>query len=91
MESAREAVANGSAGETEIMMAAKGVEVNHKGEIVLASGHGEGQGAMVNGLKSQRPSNGKRQREDEEHTTPPRDRMDISLHNDGDYAHEAHG
>lgn len=92
LESAREAVANGQAGEEEFRIATNRVEVTAKGEPVPASGQGSEDVAVVNGSHSPRQSNGKRQREgDEDSTPPPRECMDISLHNFGDYSHETHG
>ena len=92
MESAREAVANGSAGEEEIRMAANGVEVNGDGTIVAASGPNFGPEESSGMILPSRRSSGKRQRDDDEseHSTPPRDRMDISLHNFGDFTHDPH-
>ena len=91
MESAREAIANGSAGEEEIKMARNGVEVNGAGEVVAAAGGGPVVGTPANGDGAVRTANGKRQREEPAESSPPRDRMDISLHNFGDYTETTHG
>lgn len=88
MESAREAVANGWAGEEEIKMARNGVEVNEKGDVIAASGVN---GAMAEEEVVALKANGKRAREGDEGSTPPRDRMDISLHNFNDYSHDTRG
>lgn len=87
MERAREAVANGSAGDEEIQIATNGVEVDEKGQVVPATrrdsvlerasnGHGPGQ------------ANGKRKQDGDEESPPPRARMDISLHNFNDFGHD---
>ncbi|MCJ1476039.1 amidophosphoribosyltransferase [Lambiella insularis] len=91
MESAREAIRRGSASEEELKMATYGVEVNGKGELVAASGYSVDEGARTNGSRKKSRSNGKRQREGDEEPTLPRERMDISLHNFGDYAQETPG
>lgn len=88
MESAREAVANGWAGAEEIEMARNGVEVNEKGDVIAASGVN---GAMAEEEVVALKANGKRAREGDEGSTPPRDRMDISLHNFNDYSHDTRG
>ena len=87
MERAREAVANGSAGEEEIQIATNGVEVDEKGQVVPATRRDSGLEAKGNG-QGQGQANGKRQREDDEDSTPPRDRMDISIHNFNDFGHD---
>ena len=92
LERAREAVANGQAGEEEFRIATNRVEVSVKGDIVPISAQESEDTAVVNGSHSPRHSNGKRQREGDEDSTPlPRERMDISLHNFGDYSHDTHG
>ena len=88
METAREAIANGSAGEEEIRMATNGVEVNEDGQVVASSGNSSSDGESTKRQIAMK--NGKRAREGEDESSPPRDRMDISLHNFGDYAQETH-
>ncbi|KAL8829141.1 MAG: hypothetical protein Q9170_006301 [Blastenia crenularia] len=74
---AREAVANGSADREELEIASNGVKVTESGEVVPA----------VNGTTGhQKYSHGeKRRKQSVESGTPPKDRMDISLHNYGDF------
>ena len=91
MEHARVAVANGSAGEEEIRMATNGVKVNHEGQVVAASGTGPPRGSPANTQSTVQMANGKRARDSDEGSTPPRDRMDISLHNFGDYTQDTQG
>ena len=88
MERAREAVANGLAGEEEIKMATNGVEVNEKGDIVAAEGTEAA--ATEDGARAVK-TNGKRPREGDDGSTPPRERMDISLHNFNDYSQDTRG
>lgn len=87
VERAREAVANGSAGDEEIQIARNGAEVDEKGQVVPATmrdsvlegssnGHGQGQ------------ANGTREQDGDEESAPPRARMDISLHNFHDFRHD---
>ncbi|KAI4256909.1 MAG: hypothetical protein L6R42_005954, partial [Xanthoria sp. 1 TBL-2021] len=71
MEKARAAVANGSVDQEEVDMVAKGVKVTSNGEVVPAD-------AQVNG-------DTKRRRRSREESSPPKDRMDISLHNYRDF------
>ncbi|KAL8754506.1 MAG: hypothetical protein Q9199_004300 [Rusavskia elegans] len=71
MEKARIAVANGSVDQEEVDMVAKGVKVTSNGEVVPAD-------AQVNG-------DTKRRRRSREESSPPKDRMDISLHNYRDF------
>ena len=91
MESAREAVANGSAGIEEFKIATKWAEANGDGSVLAANGHRWEQSNATNADDSRRLTNGKRQREGDEDTPPPRDRMDISLHNFGDYTQDTQG
>ncbi|MCJ1310310.1 amidophosphoribosyltransferase [Agyrium rufum] len=103
MESARVAVANGVAGEREIQMVANGAEVQRDGSIVPAKRgeaelNGDGHEKGLNGdLKSMAngSSNGgsviKRARTSSlNHSSPPREQMDISLHNFADF-HDGRG
>lgn len=99
MEHAREAVANGSAGPKEFDIATNGIKVKDGGDIVPASSHdpwgrsvingNHSEGKMVEGKKKRKRESGDEEEEEadeeEEETPSPRDRMDISLHNFGDY------
>ncbi|KAI9809325.1 MAG: hypothetical protein M1825_002616 [Sarcosagium campestre] len=85
MDNAREAVMNGYAGEQEVRMAAKGVEVDAHGRVIPVSFDHEGFSAQLNNgddLNGQ----GKDSSDAAEGPVHVRDRMDISLHNFGDYA-----
>lgn len=86
MEYAREAVANGSADQKEFDIATNGIKVNDDGDTCPASSHDRDGSSAANGNHREQKA-GKRKREGGEATeTPsPRDRMDISLHNFGDY------
>lgn len=88
MDKAREAVINGVAGEKEIEIATKGVEVDQEGKVIPATNK---EAVHMNGTGSRRQSTTKRRRDEEDDSTPIRDRMDISLHNFGDYAEEHRG
>ena len=84
VESAREAVANGSAGQVELDIATCGVKVNDGGDIVPASSS-DSQGSLAtNGHVDSSLSDSKKNRGEE--TPSPKERMDISLHNLGDYS-----
>ncbi|KAI9827400.1 MAG: hypothetical protein M1819_006941 [Sarea resinae] len=85
MESAREAVMNGLAGETELRMATKGVEVDSNGQVVPASDPASAAGAQINSHAVNRGSHQHSEEKDEPQQVP--NRMDISLHNFGDYHH----
>jgi amidophosphoribosyltransferase len=76
LESAREAVVSGQAGEDEIRIAANGVAVGDNAEVVTVDSR------HLNG-------SGKRKADDEEKSSRPSVSMDISLHNYGDFPHEA--
>ena len=83
MESAREAVANGSASEAEYEMATKGVEVNEQGKVVPASPKSQ---RVVNGVKrlslsGSRGRNRGGSPKGEETPSPTTQSQDISLHN----------
>ncbi|KAL6721853.1 amidophosphoribosyltransferase [Lecanora helva] len=84
MESAREAVANGSAavGTEEFQMATNGVEVNGDGDIVAAS-FPPLQGTST--ISRGHPPNGQKQQSASEHESSPKNRMDINLHNQADF------
>ena len=79
MEQAREAIVHGYAGKEQIEMAANGVALNGSGKIVPA-GDGHSDFPLMNGDRESLHS----EREDE--SPAVKDRMDISLHNFGDYA-----
>ena len=91
MEKAREAVANGSAGTEEFEIATNGVKVNGDGSLVAANEHSEERYPLTDADDLRRTTNGKRNRESDDDNRPPRDRMDISLHNFGDYSHDRQG
>lgn len=81
MESAREAVANGSAGQEEINIATNGVQVNRDGKVVPAAGLPMSR--AVNGVEDVKVNGGRRgslARSDGEEKEP-KDRQDVSLHN----------
>ncbi|KAL8646142.1 MAG: hypothetical protein Q9210_006301 [Variospora velana] len=80
LEKAREAVANGWADQEELEIATKGIKVAEKGKLVPASGEDKNCGAYtaVNG-------GAKRRKQSREEKSPPKDQMDISLHNYGDF------
>lgn len=85
MEHAREAVANGSADQAEFDIATNGIKVQDNGDIAPSSSHEPGGSSAVTGNHGKPEAAGKREKEDGEETASPRDRMDISLHNFGDY------
>lgn len=85
MDQARQAVAQGVAGEDQIRLATSGAVVNNAGQVVPAangnlrkpSAHGDGPGVSQQGFVSSHEHG---------HESPAvRDRMDISLHNLGDF------
>lgn len=80
LEKAREAVANGWADQEELEIATKGIKAAEKGKLVPASDEDKKCGGYpaVNGGEKRR----KRSREEK---SPPKDQMDISLHNYGDF------
>ena len=86
VESALQAVANGSAGKTDIQIATNGATVEDDGKVVPASLHKPTKTTEVDGMGDPHKANSKRKRgdEEEEDTPPPKDRMDISLHNFND-------
>ena len=85
LENARQAVANGSAGEIELQMARNGVEVSPNGTVEPASPHCSETHVELHVNGDRRSSAGVRMQNGEGETTPPKERMDISLHNFGDY------
>ncbi|KAL8731388.1 MAG: hypothetical protein Q9166_003480 [cf. Caloplaca sp. 2 TL-2023] len=80
LEKAREAVANGWADQEEMEIAAQGVKAIENGKVVptTTDGYDDLFNTQLNG-------DGKRRKQSKEETSPPKDRMDISLHNYGDY------
>ena len=84
-------MANASAGEEEIKMATNGVEVNHEGQVVAASRASPLKGSSANSQGTKQMANGKMTRDSDDGSTPPRDRMNISLHNFGDYTQDTQG
>lgn len=87
MESARQAVMHGAATESQVRMAAKGVEVDPHGNVIPAeeedspiNGH-----AAINGAGTDRPGDFERRTTDESQTTRVRETQDISLHNINDH------
>ena len=86
VENARVAVVNGLASEEELQIATNGAEVNGEGMVVPAFSNQAKDGSYL-----KRHILGKRSREGSGDATPPRDRMDISLHNFGDYMQDSHG
>lgn len=87
MESARQAVMHGAATESQVRMAAKGVEVDQHGNVIPAeeedspiNGH-----AAINGAGTGRPGDFERRTTDESQTTRVRETQDISLHNINDH------
>ena len=88
-ENGREAVINGSA----VRTAAKGVQVDEYGAVTPAEGDGEDRVvAAVNGSRAKGSKGlrcGEPAQEDKEETV--RERMDISLHNFGDYPERGYG
>ena len=85
IESVLQAVANGSTGERGIQIATSGATVADDGKVVPGSPHKLSDAAEMNGTGNPRQAESKRKRGDEEEETPPpKDRMDISLHNFND-------
>lgn len=80
VETAREAVAHGYAGQDELEIAAYGAEVDEFGKIVPVTSNGQSQAPLVNGIRSRHGSVAGIHEENPK----VRDRMDISLHNFGD-------
>jgi amidophosphoribosyltransferase len=77
LESAKEAVMSGMAGEKELDLITHGAVVDADGQVVPDEDHGmDGKGVDGNDH-----SHVRRKREREESSTPVRDRQDISLHN----------
>ena len=83
MESARDAVAYGSASAEEILIATNGVEVKDDGKVVPAVT----QGAPLDNGNGIRYNEAKRKFSEGEDERSPKNRMDIGLHNQADYDH----
>ncbi len=88
MENAREAIANGSAGDVEFAIATGGVTVNGGGVVDPTSSsalNGSGQSSVFFTNRAEMQQNaGKRKRDRSLDAPSPRDRMDIALHNIAD-------
>lgn len=84
MESAREAVANGSAGAEEIQMATNGVKVTKDGSVVAAQAQPDDSMPVVNGSGVLQKDT-KRKFSSHEEDRSPKNRMDIGLHNQADF------
>jgi len=84
MESAREAVRQGTASEEDVKMAANGVEVNDQGHVVPSNGH-DGQSPLpaVQVTNGQPDRNGSIS--EERHNPGVTNSQDISMHNYHDY------
>ena len=80
MEHAREAVANGVAGEDEIKMATHGVEVDPNGKVVPAR-----ESDYYHHAHPTPHVNGKRKYNGDREEKVPEHRMDIGLHNQADF------
>ena len=90
---AREAVASGSAGTEEVKMVVSGAKVNGNGLVVAAQDSVSDDKDTLSMVGQGQRSNAKRQRSEveSEDSRPPKDRMDISLHNFGDFTQEGSG
>lgn len=80
LEKARQAVANGSADLGEIEITAKGLEVRGNGKVLPATTDGDKDSADV-----QTNGDAKRRKYSRGEISSPKDQMDISLHNYGDF------
>ncbi|CAL8577487.1 amidophosphoribosyltransferase [Xanthoria parietina] len=87
LEKARLAVANGSEDPEEVAIVAKGVKVASNGEVVPAtSSYEDPMSSQANGdTNGDANGDSKRRRRSREEGSPPKDRMDISLHNYRDF------
>jgi amidophosphoribosyltransferase len=81
MESAREAVRQGTAGEVEVRMAASGVKVDDHGNVVPASGGNEEQASAASKVATENEHEEKRPKSGLMH----RGSQDVALHNFNDY------
>ncbi|KAI9682493.1 MAG: amidophosphoribosyltransferase [Trizodia sp. TS-e1964] len=86
-EISREAVLHGAAGEREIRLAAKGLEISAEGRVISSVGSEED--LLSRDANNSSTANGIKDKDfiekDEEFNLPIGDSMDISLHNFGDY------
>lgn len=88
MASAREAVANGSAGAEEIQMATNGVEVKIDGKVVPAQAQTDDDLLpLVNGNGVKHGENKKRKFSGHEDDHSSKNRIDIGLHDRADFDH----
>lgn len=85
LDSARNAFACASAGKREFEAATNGVHINGQDHVIPAPGSSIPILATAEHNPFEREI-GKQRRDSNDETTLPRDRMDISLHNFGDYA-----
>lgn len=85
MDKAKEAILNGVAGRREFDIAANGVKIDSNGKVVPAESRKEAEMESEYPTVGQAEALGLSQMEDND--TPPnvRDRMDVSIHNLGDY------
>ena len=80
LEKARKAVASGHADRMEMELVSNGVEAAQRGEVVSGLNGDPGHFATTAGTGSS-----KRHKQSQDEETVPKDQMDISLHNFGDY------
>lgn len=85
LDGARNAFACASAGKREIEAVTNGVHINGPNHVIPASESSIPIPAMTVQNPPEMP-NGKQRRDSTDEANLPRDRMDISLHNFGDYA-----
>ena len=84
IENAREAVVQGSACTEELQIATNGAEVTSDGKVVPSHAPPAGGLKLVNGHQSPSASS-KRKRTTDEAKPTPRNRQDISIHNQDDF------
>lgn len=84
-EEARRAVASGVAEEEQVSMAANGVDVDENGRVVPAKVNGEREGRELSELRTNGFEQEDSPRNGEESPSVRANRMDISLHNFGDF------
>jgi amidophosphoribosyltransferase len=80
LDSAKEAILNGVAGKRELEMAANGVKLDTRGHVIAAASRRESELPVVTYSEAREAP----KPEDEEHPKV-KDRMDVSIHNLGDY------
>ena len=90
IESAREAVAKGSAGEEEFQIAKNSAEVTEDGRIISSNGFHANGASMVNGNMSPVPSIKRKRLSNDESgpTVRPLHSQDIAIHNHNDYGED---